>query len=142
MRALVKRLAGSGLTVLLSSHDMDEVEEICDNVTIMNRGTVDFHGTIAKLRTMAPDPGHLLATTDDTRALATAAQHPRLQVVRDPEAGLVVTGPKPDVAAYAAAIVRAGIDLLAFNQTQTPLRQSSSCSPTTPRTKPSTDRSS
>ena len=27
MRALVKRLAGRGLTVLLSSHDMDEVEE-------------------------------------------------------------------------------------------------------------------
>ena len=38
MRALVKRLADSGLTVLLSSHDMDEVEEICDNVTIMRRG--------------------------------------------------------------------------------------------------------
>ena len=70
MRALVKRLADSGLTVLLSSHDMDEVEEICDNVTIMRRGTVAFHGTIADLRAMAPDPGHLLGTTDDARALA------------------------------------------------------------------------
>src|SRR5689334_11355244 len=53
MRALVKRLADSGLTVLLSSHDMDEVEEICDHVTIMRRGSVAFHGTIAQLRTMA-----------------------------------------------------------------------------------------
>src|SRR5204863_3414107 len=65
MRALVKRLASSGLTVLLSSHHMDEVEEICDNVTIMRRGSVAFHGTIAQLRTMAPDPGHRLATTND-----------------------------------------------------------------------------
>jgi len=122
MRALVKRLADSGLTVLLSSHDMDEVEEICDNVTIMRRGTVAFHGTIAKLRTMAPDPGHLLSTADDARALALADQHPTLQVTRDPEAAaLVVTGPKPDVSAYVAALVRADIDLLAFNQTQTPL---------------------
>ena len=107
--------------MLLSSHDMDEVEEICDNVTIMKRGTVAFHGTIAKLRTMAPDPGHLLATTDDARALALAGQHPDLQVTRDPDAALVVTGPKPGVSAYVAALVRADIDLLAFNQTQTPL---------------------
>jgi ABC-2 type transport system ATP-binding protein len=121
MQALVKRLARSGLTVLLSSHDMDEVEEICDNVTIMKRGTVAFHGTIAKLRTMAPDPGHLLATTDDIRALQLADQHPALRVARDPDAALVVTGPTPDVSAYVAALVRAGIELLAFNQTQTPL---------------------
>jgi ABC-2 type transport system ATP-binding protein len=121
MRTLVKRLADSGLTVLLSSHDMDEVEEICDNVTIMKRGAVAFHGTIAKLRTMAPDPGHLLSTTNDVRALELAEQHPALRVTRDPDAALVVTGPKPDVSAYVAALVRADIDLLAFNQTQTPL---------------------
>jgi ABC-2 type transport system ATP-binding protein len=121
MRALVNRLANSGLTVLLSSHDMDEVEEICDNVTIMKRGAVAFHGTIAKLRTMAPDPGHLLATTNDARALVLAGQHPVLRVVREPEAALVVTGPKPEVSAYVAALVRADINLLAFNQTQTPL---------------------
>jgi ABC-2 type transport system ATP-binding protein len=121
MRALIKRLAGSGLTVLLSSHDMDEIEEICDNVTIMKRGTVAFHGTIANLRTMAPDPGHLLATTDDTRAVALAEEHPGLRVARDPEAALVVTGPQQEVSAYVAALVLGGIDLLAFNQTQTPL---------------------
>ncbi len=44
MRALIKRLAASGLTVLLSSHDMSEVEEICDNVTIMRTGAVVYHG--------------------------------------------------------------------------------------------------
>ena len=70
---------------------------------------------------MAPDPGHLLATTDDTRALALADHHPGLQVVRDPEAALVVTGPQEDVSAYVSELVRAGIDLRAFNQTQTPL---------------------
>jgi ABC-2 type transport system ATP-binding protein len=121
MRALVKRLAESGLTVLLSSHDMDEVEEICDNGTIMKRGTVAFHGTIAHLRTLAPEPGHVLATTDDVRALELAHQHPALRVARDPEAALVVTGARPAVSAYVATLVRADIDLLAFNQTQTPL---------------------
>jgi ABC-2 type transport system ATP-binding protein len=121
MRALVKRLANSGLTVLLSSHDMDEVEEICDNVTIMKRGTVAFHGTIAELRTMAPDPGYVLATSDDDRSLTLAGQHPTVTVQRDPAAALVVTGPQAEVSAYVADLVRAGVELLGFTPTRTPL---------------------
>src|SRR3954467_15653613 len=72
MRALIKRLAGSGLTVLLSSHDMSEVEEICDNVTIMRKGSVVFHGEISELRAQAPQQGHRVLTDDDDRALALA----------------------------------------------------------------------
>ena len=121
MRALVKRLTSSGLTVLLSSHDMGEVEEICDNVTIMRRGAVAFHGTIAELRRMAPDPGHVLETTDDARALVLADEHPAVRVVRDPEAALVVTGPRHAVSSYVAGLVRADVDLLAFTTVQTPL---------------------
>jgi len=122
MRGLVKRLAESGLTVLLSSHHMDEVEEICDNVTIMRRGSVAFHGTIAELRTKAPDPGHLLSTSDDTRALDVARdRHPGLTVERDPEGGLTVTGPQGQLSAYVADLVRAGVDLHAFTPTETPL---------------------
>ncbi|MEJ7755852.1 MAG: ATP-binding cassette domain-containing protein [Nocardioidaceae bacterium] len=121
MRALVKRLAGRGLTVLLSSHDMEEVEEVCDNVTIMTRGTVAFHGTIAQLRTMAPDPGHVLATTDDVRALGLAQDRPGITVVRDREAVLVVTGPPTEVSSYVGSLVRADIGLLAFTPTRTPL---------------------
>src|SRR6195952_518486 len=104
MRALVKGLANSGLTVLLSSHDMGEVEEICDNVTIMRTGSVVYHGSIAKLRTMAPDPGHLLSTADDFRAVELASLHPGLRVARDPDTGLVVTGPSQAVSAYVAAL--------------------------------------
>ncbi|MCW2605018.1 MAG: Ribose import ATP-binding protein rbsA, partial [Pseudonocardiales bacterium] len=72
MRALIKRLAASGLTVLLSSHDMGEVEEICDNVTIMRTGSVVYHGTIATLRERAPRPAHRLSTSDDRAALSLA----------------------------------------------------------------------
>jgi ABC-2 type transport system ATP-binding protein len=122
MRALVKRLAGSGLTVLLSSHHMDEVEEICDNVTIMRRGSVAFHGTITELRTMAPDPGHLLSTSNDDRAIDIARdRHQGLTVGRDTEGGLTVTGPQEQLSAYVADLVRSGVDLLAFTPTETPL---------------------
>jgi ABC-2 type transport system ATP-binding protein len=122
MRALVKRLAASGLTVLLSSHHMDEVEEICDNVTIMARGSVAFHGTIADLRAMAPDPGHLLRTGDDTAALTLGrTNHPDILVESSPEGGLVVTGSERQLSAYVADLVRAEVPLLAFTPTRTPL---------------------
>jgi ABC-2 type transport system ATP-binding protein len=122
MRALVKRLADSGLTVLLSSHDMVEVEEICDNVTIMARGKVAFHGTITDLRAMAPDPGHILSTSDDTKAILLArAQHPGLSAEAGPDGGLVVTGPHERLSAYVADLIRAGLDLREFTPTQTPL---------------------
>src|SRR3954469_15212197 len=38
MRALVRRLAGDGITVLLSSHLMDEVEALCNRVAILRAG--------------------------------------------------------------------------------------------------------
>src|SRR5690349_16370177 len=106
MRALVKRLADGGLTVLLSSHHMDEVEEICDNVTIMAQGQVAYHGTINDLRAMAPDPGHVLRTSDDGRAVGLAKElHPTLTVDAAPEGGLVVTGPPDDISAYVSDVV-------------------------------------
>src|SRR5262249_29218192 len=74
MRALATRLAASGLTVLLSSHNMAEVEELCDNVTIMHTGRVRYHGSIARLRAQAPDPSHRLVTSDDDAARTLAAE--------------------------------------------------------------------
>lgn len=124
MRALVKRLADSGLTVLLSSHHMEEVEEICDNVTIMSEGRVAFHGSIAELRAMAPDPGHLLDTADNARAVAMAAQRTGLTVTDDEDpdrSALMVSGSSEVVAAYIADLVGAGIALRQFTPTQTPL---------------------
>jgi ABC-2 type transport system ATP-binding protein len=121
MRALVKRLARSGLTVLLSSHDMNEVEEICDNVTIMRSGAVVFHGEIDELREQAPEQGHLLVTTEDERAYAYAARHPALDVGLLEEGGLLVRGVQHELDAYITTIVSHGIALRRLELTEAPL---------------------
>jgi len=140
MRALVKRLAASGLTVLLSSHDMTEVEEICDNVTIMRTGSVVFHGEIAELREQAPEQGHHISTDDDRRALELAATYPRLRVVATRaggqdeslesvvsrraasiDYGLVITGAQADVDEYVSALVHDGIALRGLALSEEPL---------------------
>jgi ABC-2 type transport system ATP-binding protein len=121
MRALIKRLAADGLTVLLSSHDMSEVEEICDNVTIMRAGSVVYHGEITELRERAPEQGHRLSTDNDPRALELAARHTQLNVTgADP--GLIVEGPQPAVDAYVRALVESGLSLRGLAQTETPLQ--------------------
>jgi ABC-2 type transport system ATP-binding protein len=121
MRSLIKRLAGTGLTVLLSSHDMSEVEEICDNVTIMRTGSVVYHGEISELRQRAPEQGHRVSTDDDQRALALAQQHPDLVVTEAENSGLVVAGRQSDVDAYVRALVTAGLTLRGLELTEAPL---------------------
>jgi ABC-2 type transport system ATP-binding protein len=120
MRALVKRLADSGLTVLLSSHDMGEVEEICDNVTIMAAGRVKYHGTIVSLRELAPDPAHLLRTTDDAQAAIIGGRIDRLMVMTT-ESGVEVRGPQEQVDAYVADLVSSGVSLRSLSLEETPL---------------------
>ena len=120
MRALVHRLASSGLTVLLSSHDMDEVEEICDNVTIMKTGSVVYHGTIAELRRQAPPQAHLLRTSDDAAALELAAGRPGLAVTTA-EGQLAVRGTQEAVDGYVGALVHAGLALRSLTLGEAPL---------------------
>jgi ABC-2 type transport system ATP-binding protein len=46
---VLARLAADGTAVMLSSHRMDDVEQLCSDVTIMSTGRVAFSGPISKL---------------------------------------------------------------------------------------------
>src|SRR5881409_3489437 len=50
MRALIRRLADGGMTVVLSSHIMAEVEELCNRVAIIRSGRIVYEGEIADLK--------------------------------------------------------------------------------------------
>jgi ABC-2 type transport system ATP-binding protein len=50
MRELVRRLAREGLTVLLSSHLLTEVEELCNRVAIIRKGRIVYEGSLAELK--------------------------------------------------------------------------------------------
>src|SRR5262249_33583383 len=49
IRALLQRVSDEGVTVLLSSHLLGEVEQVCDQVVVMDRGRVLRTGTVAEL---------------------------------------------------------------------------------------------
>ena len=50
MRALVRGFRDSGITVLLSSHILAEVEAVCDRVTIIRAGRTVETGALSALR--------------------------------------------------------------------------------------------
>ena len=45
----IRRLKSQGKTIVLASHDMAEVETLCDRIAILNHGNIAFCGTAAEL---------------------------------------------------------------------------------------------
>ena len=80
VHALIRELAGRGVTVLLSSHNMTEVSEICDSVVIIRRGRIVWDGTLERLRREAPAPAYRLSTSDDVRALEIGHRLPGVEI--------------------------------------------------------------
>jgi ABC-2 type transport system ATP-binding protein len=81
MRLLIRRLADQGMTVLLSSHLLNEVEDVCNRVAIVRSGRIVYEGEIAALKRGA-GTRYWLETTDDERALAVCQAQPGISDVR------------------------------------------------------------
>ena len=110
VRDMVRRLAAEGVAVVLSSHDMSEVEALCEAVTIIDHGSVVYSGTIAGLRQAAPAPVHALHTSDDRAALALAAGRPGLRAAAAADVnGLAVAADTESLDAYVLALAEIGI---------------------------------
>jgi ABC-2 type transport system permease protein len=115
LAAHVRRLAADGVAVLLSSHDMAEVEDLCASVTILHRGRVVFSGAVDDLRKRAPSALHRLRTSDDAKALelGTAGVGVELSVAAD-GAGIDVAADEGALDAYVLALGHAGIAVRAL----------------------------
>ena len=47
---ILSDLKGKGLTIFLTSHFMDEVEALCDEICILKRGSAVFYGTVKQAK--------------------------------------------------------------------------------------------
>jgi ABC-2 type transport system ATP-binding protein len=50
MRRIIKTLNNEGYTIILTSHQMTEIEELCQRVAIVDQGTIIAEGTIQDLK--------------------------------------------------------------------------------------------
>ena len=80
MRSLIKELAGSGMTIFLSSHLLAEVEELCTRVAVVREGKIVYEGSLAELHA-STGPRYRLRTDNQESAQAIVYADERLRDV-------------------------------------------------------------
>jgi len=141
MRELLMGLQSMGKTILLSSHILSEMSDLCTAVAILDRGTVVASGPIdeilATLRS-APEAWDVDLTRqrhsklkvrvldDPERAKGVLMESPLVrEVERHPRGHWVVTyeGEEREAAAIARTLIEAGVDLVSFEAERSDLER-------------------
>ncbi|MFI0898615.1 ATP-binding cassette domain-containing protein [Streptomyces sp. NPDC020983] len=116
IRGLVRELADDGTTVFLSSHLLDEIEQVCTHAAVMARGRLVTQGPVAELA--AGTRGRLAVTTPDrAEAVRVLTEHGVTGVLADPHTAEVtgeLPADPPDLAELNAALVAAGVRVRGF----------------------------
>ncbi len=111
---VLTRLAADGTAVVLSSHRMDDVEALCDEVTILSTGRVAFSGPLTKLASENRELDYRLLTSDADAARRLAGETTGIRVVDDSGVRrgaeeLVVSAPVPAMDELVKGLVLAGV---------------------------------
>lgn len=70
LRNMLKRLAHEeGVAILVSSHQLFEMEQMCDRICIISRGKIAAINTIEELRALGGEDNYLLSTANVNRAV-------------------------------------------------------------------------
>lgn len=70
---VLESLRGRGMTILLTTHHLDEAERLCTHVGIMQSGRIATSGTVAELVALVPAKVVALVETPQEQALADRA---------------------------------------------------------------------
>jgi ABC-2 type transport system ATP-binding protein len=117
---VVRELAADGTAVLLSSHDLMAIDEVCDAITVLREGEVAWSGAIGELRALAPAPEHILRTADDGAAAA-LVHRTRLPAEVGGD-GLRVTAAEGEVERLTVELGQVGIGIRSLTPGASPLR--------------------
>ncbi|MFE5163308.1 ABC transporter ATP-binding protein [Streptomyces sp. NPDC056697] len=126
VHGVLNGLAADGTAVVLSSHNMDDLEALCSEVTILAAGRVVFSGPLSKLATENRELDYRLLTSDPRAARRLADDAPGIQVVDD--AGvrqdaepLVVRALMPALDQLVVRLVEGGVALRELTPVVSPL---------------------
>lgn len=110
-RTLIKRLRNElGLTVMLSSHLLHEVEQICNRVAIIEEGRLLFQGTVDDL--VDGQSWIRLRVNRLTDALAVLEREPGLSVSRNGDEALHLKMSEADVPRINSLLVQQGFRVM------------------------------
>jgi len=119
VRDLIRRLGADGRTVVLSSHLLHEVEQICDSVAILSRGRLIAQGNVRDL--LRQQATVRLKTTDDAQAPSILAALDWVSGVRTVEGYLVAEAPPERSGELTRALARQDVFVTEMTPTQVSL---------------------
>ena len=123
VRELVRGLGTSGRTVLLSSHLLHEVEQVCDSVTIISRGKLIAQGSVADLLRARRREQVRVRTTDDDRAREPLSVLEWVEDVAVEAGSLLVTAPIARSGDLTSALSRADVSVTEMAPVKTSLEE-------------------
>ncbi|WP_018568295.1 ABC transporter ATP-binding protein [Streptomyces sp. PsTaAH-124] len=112
IRSLVRELASDGTTVFLSSHLLDEIEQVCTHAAVMAHGRLITQGAVAELAAGAR--GRLVVTTPDTADAARVLKEQGIGDLAVTDGRVTGEPPAADLAEVNAALVTAGVRVRGF----------------------------
>ncbi|MEV7075469.1 ABC transporter ATP-binding protein [Streptomyces sp. NPDC093990] len=112
IRALIRELASDGTTVFLSSHLLDEIEQVCTHAAVMAQGRLITQGPVADLA--AGTRGRLVVTTPDPAEAARVLKERGLSDVVVADDRVTSDPPDDELADINAALVTAGVRVRGF----------------------------
>jgi ABC-2 type transport system ATP-binding protein len=126
-RQMIRGLVEGGMTVLLSSHLLDEVEKVADYVAIIDRGQIVLQGSIADLQAES-EQSVLVSTSDESQAMAVLVLDAAVCAAERTKEGIRVTlRPGFDAAAATGEITRrlveAGVEVRRVEPVRASLEQ-------------------
>ena len=107
IRELVRRLSDQGVTVLLSSHLLTEIEQVCSHVVVMDKGALVTTGTVREL--IAESRTAYFEVDDVARARQLLESTAGVKRVSDEHPGLAVDLDGVARSTLVAALVQAGV---------------------------------
>jgi ABC-2 type transport system ATP-binding protein len=113
MRDLIKELAARGMTIFLSSHLLQEVEELCTRVSVIREGRIVYEGTLAELHASSA-PRYRLRTSDQAAARALLSGDDRVSDLADEAGDLVFAADETAVLDLTRRLGAAGLGIAAL----------------------------
>jgi ABC-2 type transport system ATP-binding protein len=109
VRALLRELVSTGVTAIVSSHQIGEIEDACDSYTVLHQGRVVWDGSAAQLRAEAPPSSYALHTSDDSHALRIGERQPGVTATAGSDGGLDLEAEEASLDAFTVALGEAGV---------------------------------
>lgn len=127
MRELLRELSKMGKTIVLSSHILAELAELCDSIAILERGQLIVSGPIAGIheQIIKEKALRMRVLSDRDYARGLLGQYPGVQEVRDSngDVEVVFSGGDEELAQLLETLIHQNVRLASFHEVTTNLEE-------------------